>query len=492
MRVRTRHGFDERVLIRRIREAQALQIAEILAGRLRDHDDRDVRAAGKRRGLVDLLLGVRAKRRLLIAVAGERDLCGRGERADRRNDRHVDLEPRIAPPAAARRRPEGEAAAARERAGDRIARIARTAAGQHGRIGMAADHRDARQCGSRKRQLVAVVLQQHDRLLGDALREPVRGREIDGAAALGRIVHHADADHHGELAAHHVVEACGRHRAVRNCLLDGGRRQVDGRADVLFLVEPRVDRGRGAVRRPPVGLHLALEAPFVLQHVVEQVIVLAGIRAVQAVVAAHHAAGLPALRGDLERQQVELAQRAFVDLAVAAHPAMFLLVARVVLDGRDDLLPLRAERAFGEQIAGKQRILAEILEQPAAARLAREVGAAAQTHAEPLRAQLDRDLPAVVVRQPAIPARGHRDRRGEGRAGERRAAGAGRRVGHVQVGNAEPRHTLDIAGTAARHLRHFVLRMDELKFLVERHLAHEQVGAPLRGGRRERVGGVAR
>ena len=66
---------------------------------------------------------------------------------------------------------------------------------------------------------------------------------------------------------------------------------------------------RRAVHRAPVRHHVARIAPVVLQHLVEQPVVLAGIDAVDAVVGAHHRAGMAGLDGDLEGQQVRFARR---------------------------------------------------------------------------------------------------------------------------------------------------------------------------------------
>ena len=97
---------------------------------------------------------------------------------------------------------------------------------------------------------------------------------------------------------------------------------------------------------------------------------LAGIDAVDLVVGAHHRARLAAIDGDLEGQQVALAQGGLVQLGVMHEAAGFLGVEGEVLDGRDDVAALDAGHLGPDDLAGQQRILAGIFEVAAVARLA--------------------------------------------------------------------------------------------------------------------------
>jgi len=374
--------------------------------------------------------------------------------------------------------------------------------GAWARIGVAADHDDAanRRCIDRQRGRACArgdrVLEQHHRLLGGLECGCIAGRGVDRAAGLGGRIHDADAIERAQLALDHVVEPRLRHRARRHrgleLLVEVGRHAVEtegvvGRAGFLL-----VETGVGAAHRvgergEPVGLHLALEAPFGLEHVGQQRLVLARLLAVDEVVRAHHVAGLAFLDADLERQQMQLAQRAFVDHRVRDEAVRLLVVGGEVLDRRDDLLILRAAGARRDEQAGEHRVFAHVFEGAAVAQFAREIHAAAEAFGEADRAQLFRDVRTVVVGELFVPARGERDGRRHRRrvvfddAAVHRLIHAGGRIGDVVVGNAESRNAGDIAGAAERAgLR--ADAVDHLDLLVLRHL-REQGGGLLVGHR---------
>ena len=88
----------------------------------------------------------------------------------------------------------------------------------------------------------------------------------------------------------HVVEAGLRDLAVEDGLLERLREEVV----VAGLVHVEAgERGLdGGVGATPVGEDEALESPVVFEHLVEGVVVLAGVVAVDAVVGAHDAGGM--------------------------------------------------------------------------------------------------------------------------------------------------------------------------------------------------------
>ena len=140
---------------------------------------------------------------------------------------------------------------------------------------------------------------------------------------------------------------------------------------------------------------------ILLQNLVEQVAVLAGVVAVHQVVGAHHGSRAGLLHGDLERQQVGLAHGALVDLDVDDVAAGLLVVERVVLDVADDALSLQAPSSAAPTILpGQDRIFAVVFEVAAVARLAGQVHAAAERHVVALVAQL-RGRSARRIRGPA-------------------------------------------------------------------------------------------
>jgi hypothetical protein len=119
-----------------------------------------------------------------------------------------------------------------------------------------------------------------------------------------------------------------------------------------------------------------------LQHVIEQVAVVAGIVAVDLVVAAHDRTRLRPLDRDFEREQVGLSVRNRVDDRVQPVAVGFVDISGVVLDRRDEPFALRSVDRFGSEDGAHQRVLGEVLEAPAVAEVAREVDPAAQHHVE--------------------------------------------------------------------------------------------------------------
>lgn len=90
--------------------------------------------------------------------------------------------------------------------------------------------------------------------------------------------------------------------------------------------------------------------------------VLTGIVTVEAVIAAHCAAGMALLDGDFKERKVQFAKGSFVNLGVPAHAAGLLFIAGEVFDGCNDLLALGSERTLCKQLTSQFRIIAEILE----------------------------------------------------------------------------------------------------------------------------------
>src|SRR5205823_4170127 len=65
----------------------------------------------------------------------------------------------------------------------------------------------------------------------------------------------------------------------------------------------------------------------------------------------------------LERQRIDLLQRALVELGVNLEPILFLRVHVVVLRSRDDRMTLDALDVVSGHLPGQQRILPKSLEQ---------------------------------------------------------------------------------------------------------------------------------
>ena len=245
---------------------------------------------------------------------------------------------------------------------------------------------------------------------------------------------------------------------------DGNFARIDGglvlvaeeEAARLLVIEAGGGRFFSAVCTAPVGEDESGELPVFLQHVGEQVFVLAGEVAVDAVIGAHDGGGMSLGNADFKCQQIAFARGAFADGDVDGVASALLVVERVVLDVADHVGGLRALDEPGHQRAGEDRIFAEVFKGAAVARLAGEVHAAAERHVESLRAEFATDERAVFVGRFGVPACGCRDvGRERGGIAAVHAAGAHAvgRVAHVDTGNAEARNADGIADAAVRRLR---------------------------------------
>ena len=101
-------------------------------------------------------------------------------------------------------------------------------------------------------------------------------------------------------------------------------------------VHAGLDRRGEVVQGASVGHDVSPEPPAIAQRGVEQFRVRAGGNPVQPVVGAHDRCRLGIPDGHLERQQIELVQRAWRDHGVSDSPRGFLFVAGEVLRHRVD------------------------------------------------------------------------------------------------------------------------------------------------------------
>ena len=254
------------------------------------------------------------------------------------------------------------------------------AAGQVG-VGAGADHGDRVELPAIEREQ-AVVVEQHDSLLGDAPRRGcVRGLVDRGLVGLvGSAVDRAVGEQRAQVAEDVPVDVGDRRRAGRERGADR-QRAVDDPGPRLD-VEAVDQRGAGVVGGPVVGDRHALEAPVAAQDVLEQRLVLAAEEAVDAVVGAHDRGHVRPLHSCLEHRQVELAHRPLVDPGVDPHPVAdrrehaerdrevpgpglvggrpgaLLVVARVVLDVGDQALRLSRLDPRHRELGGEVGILA--------------------------------------------------------------------------------------------------------------------------------------
>ena len=175
-------------------------------------------------------------------------------------------------------------------------------------------------------------------------------------------------------------------------------------------IDPRARRRVRVPRRPPVGHHEPLEAPFVLQHLGEQG---AGRHrhAVDPVVGGHDGPR-PLLPHDrLERRQVELAQRPLPHPHVDRVALGLRVVRDEVLDGRADAAGLEPAHVGAADPRGQQRILREALEVAPRERRPVQVHGRRQQDVDALAPALPRQQPADPLDQRHVPRRRQRGRR---------------------------------------------------------------------------------
>ena len=335
-----------------------------------------------------------------------------------------------------------------------------------------------------ERQDAGIILQQDQRLFFDLLRIVTPAEGIHHAPHR-RMVDHAIGEHAAHDAVHHIIQPRLRKLPIQHVLFQG-RTEV-GVARLLH-VQPGARGLKRAVRALPIGEYEALEVPVLLQHLVQQVVVLAGKVAVHAVVAAHHAGGLGAGNRNLEGEQIGLAQGAAVQHGIQRVASGLLVVQRVVFDVAHHLLRLHAPGELTDHDAGQDGVFAGVLEVASVTRFADQVHATSNGHVVALVTQLAADDLAVKVRRLWVPAGGHaEDGRQQGRVAAlpRSHADANGGVRQVEVRQMQPRNAGNKAGTTvvARCDRISVPKhapsaaMHQLDLLVQRHGMDDQVGA---------------
>ncbi len=276
-----------------------------------------------------------------------------------------------------------------------------------------------------------------------------------------------------------VLERAGprdqaKHPAGR--VVDGGRVDLarldrleqlgtaPGRRAGHLQVEAVVGGGGGALGAVPVGHDDAVEAPLALEDVAEEGAVLAGVDAVDPVVAGHHRPAPDLAHGGLEGRQVDLAQGALVHLGADCVALELGVVAGVVLDRRADALALEAGDVGHRHPRREVGVLGVTLEVAAVERRAVDVDGRRQEHARPLRPRLLAQRPADPLDQGGVPGRGQGDAdREAGRrhaaAGEPaaapRAVGA---VGHLDRRDAQARDRRGAPHVGTGQQRHLLLQ----------------------------------
>lgn len=127
-------------------------------------------------------------------------------------------------------------------------------------------------------------------------------------------------------------------------------------------IETGIDRLGDRVRAVPITHDQSVVLPLFAQDVVEELLVLRNVGAVDLVVRGHVCPGLAELLGDLERTEVDLSESSLRDDRVLAHSLVLLVVTDKVLDGGTDALALQTVDVGGSDRTGKRGVFGKGLE----------------------------------------------------------------------------------------------------------------------------------
>ena len=142
------------------------------------------------------------------------------------------------------------------------------------------------------------------------------------------------------------------------------------------------------MRRLEVAHHPAGEAQLLLENVGQQVRILTGVDTVDLVVRPHRRASMAVLYCHLERQRVDLLQRALVEPRIDHQPVLLLRVHVVVLGGGHDGVALDTLDGAHGHLPRQNGILSKCLEQAPVGGDARKVQARSQEDVVPRRLRL--------------------------------------------------------------------------------------------------------
>ncbi len=120
--------------------------------------------------------------------------------------------------------------------------------------------------------------------------------------------------------------------------------------------------------REPVRHHQTLESPVVTQDVEQECRLLGQPAPVEPVVGRHDGERAALADGELEGNEIQLAERALVDDRADGRPLELGVVADEMLDGGEDALGLDPADVAGGETARQQRVLGVALEVPSGQR----------------------------------------------------------------------------------------------------------------------------
>ena len=262
-----------------------------------------------------------------------------------------------------------------------------------------------------QRQDTILIFKQYRAVFGDFLRQCVVGVPVKGTAFGAVLPFQCQGDHPRSAGIHIGFGQRTAPHGLGHAVLHVGA------AARHTQIAPGMHGGHAAAQCAPVGYDHAVKAPVPAQHLGQQPGVIAGMYIVDARIAAHDGFRLRIFYDGFKRGQVQLAQGALINLAVAVEALVLLIVGGKVLEtgARAALLrTLHPCRAHGARNVG---VLGEILKIAPAQRVALDVDAGAKHDVHTVGKSLLADGFALGLQQLGIPRRAARH--GGGKAGRR-------------------------------------------------------------------------
>ena len=274
-----------------------------------------------------------------------------------------------------------------------------------------------------QRQDTILIFKQYRAVFGDFLRQCVVGGPVKGTA-FG--------------AARALQRQCNDPRGAGIHIGFGQRTAPHGLGHAVLHVgaaarhtqiAPGMHGGHAAAQCAPVGYDHAVKAPVPAQHLGQQPGIIAGMYIVDTRIAAHDGFRLRIFYDGFKRGQVQLAQGALINLAVAVEALVLLIVGGKVLKARARAALLCALHPRRAHCARDKRVLGEILEITPTQWIALDVDAGAEHDVHAVGKPLLADGPALGFQQFGIPRRAARH--GGGKAGRRLGLVHAQHVGAV-------------------------------------------------------------
>ena len=186
------------------------------------------------------------------------------------------------------------------------------------------------------------------------------------------------------------------------------------------MAEPVAHSLVGIMAASPVGDYHTIEAPVLLQDLVEHDIIVAVVLVLIEIVGAHDSPGTTLLHSGLESGQVDLVQGTIADDDIHLMTVFLVVVQRIVLHAGSDAFRLQSLNIRHYHPRGQEGVFAHILEVAAIERGAEDVHARAQHHTLVAIEGFFAQALAVETGEVGVPGG---SQTGEGREGHTRVVG---------------------------------------------------------------------